>query len=152
MTKTKPNARLNQVFAMLVKSKPSKVAVANALNISPQSLGYYIKGRKIPVTVIEKWKEVYGQNLLELSEMDFEADLDTIIKNGTQANGTNGSHEKKFDQRVAEESINAEAFKRLQKDHEMFEKELNRAWDLIDRLLPKAKTQPIKRVNSNEGK
>jgi len=149
MTKSKQVPRLNQVLAMLVKTKPSQISVATSLGISSQSLGYYMRGRKIPAEVVQRWSEVYGQNLIELSKMDFDVNLDTIVLNGTRK-PVDADGKTSFDRAVEREAISAELWRQLQKDHAMFEKELDRAWALIDRLLPQSNAKPVKRINSDE--
>ena len=156
MPKGREVPRLNQVLGMLVKSKASQISVANALEISSQSLGYYIKGRRIPASVIQKWQEVFGQNLIELSTVDFDTDIDRIVTRSTEKRRQEVKHEQRVEE---EESITVELWRQLQKDHAMFEKnhamfekELERAWALIDRLLPQSPTIPVKRVDTNNGK
>lgn len=79
----KPLQPLNRLFALLVKQKASQVAVANTLGISSQSVGYYMRGRKIPIEVIEKWEEKYGQNLIAMSKTEFETQNETPVSRET---------------------------------------------------------------------
>lgn len=64
---------VNQVSELLNKLVPQKGAtksqVANKLKISPQLLGQYMKGRQKPKPdFYKKWKEVYGEDLLNYEE------------------------------------------------------------------------------------
>jgi hypothetical protein len=169
--------RLNQVLALLVRSKGTQISVANALGISSQSLGYYIKGRRIPAEVIERWERVYNQNLIAISKVDFVADMETIISNGTaihhdgsylrklHGNGHSAAddsrieiekiakqaaRDREFDKAVENEAITAELWKQLVKDHAQFKIELDRCWSIIDRLVPQAK-QAVKGVDTDKG-
>jgi predicted transcriptional regulator len=126
--------RINQVLAALVKKQESQVFVANELGISSQSLGYYMRGRKIPVTVLEKWKERYNQDLMELARSGFE----TIVSRETE--------KQRFDNELKQDAITLELWEQVQKDTSNKDKEIDRLWKLIDRLdLP---GDAIKRVPS----
>jgi hypothetical protein len=170
--------RLNQVLALLVRSKGTQISVANSLGISSQSLGYYIKGRRIPASIIERWEQVYNQNLIAISKLDFVADMETIISNGTNGHASGAdmfltgkglvdgkAHDGKslehlskltskaakdrdFDKAVENEAITQELWKQLVKDHAQFKLELDRCWSIIDRLVPQPKSQSLKGVDS----
>ena len=132
--------RLNQVLALLVKAKESQVSVANALGISSQSLGYYLRGRKVPASVIDRWEDVYKQNLIALSKQDFETDFETIVLRDKKARVQIDGGYTRMATPEELETLNMELFKQLQKDHEatieQLQKEIDRAWGLINRLVP----------------
>lgn len=134
----KPIPPINEAFAALVRSKGNQVRAAAALGISSQSIGYYMRGRKIPLEVILKVQDVYG--------------IDLISGNNRE---TDVSHETKRDElkhsfhtEVIKEAINQSMLEQLYKDLANFDKELDRAWALIDRLVPP--TQSIKGVTTKD--
>lgn len=59
--------RLNQILSQLVKEKGTNKDVAKPLGITPQALGKYMKGRKLPLALVTKWKDVYGEDLMQLA-------------------------------------------------------------------------------------
>lgn len=74
--------RLNQVLFDLVRKKGTNKKVAEPLGITPQALGKYLKGRKLPLTLVKKWKEVYGDDLLKLAEGQKEPNVSRETNNG----------------------------------------------------------------------
>jgi hypothetical protein len=77
--------KLNKVLADLTlkKGNGNQSLVANSLGIKPQTFGNYLKGREIPVSLIKRWKEVYGENLLALAETGFETNVSRETKQVT---------------------------------------------------------------------
>lgn len=134
---TKPISPINEAFAGLVKSKGSQVEAAALLGISSQSVGYYMRGRKIPADVIMKVQEVYGVNLLT-------GKIETNISRETNRDALKHS----FNTEVIKEAINQSMLEQLYKDLANFDKELDRAWALIDRLVPP--TQNIKGITAKD--
>lgn len=132
----KPIPRINQLFAQLVKAKESQVVVANELGISSQSVGYYMRGRKIPLDVIEKWEARYGQNLMTLSRSNFENNIETIVSRETKVEET---PKQMFDRAVENEAIKREMLDQLYKDLANQARHLDKALDLVARLLPPGK-------------
>lgn len=74
--------KINEILVRLTleKGKGNQSLVAAALDIKPQTFGNYLKGREIPVSLIIKWKKVYGEDLLALSETGVETNVDESIK------------------------------------------------------------------------
>lgn len=74
--------KINEVLVKLTleKGKGNQSLVAAALGIKPQTFGNYLKGREIPVTLVMKWKKVYGEDLLALSETDVKTNVDKSNK------------------------------------------------------------------------
>lgn len=67
--------RLNEVLLELVRKKGTNKKVAAPLGITPQALGKYLKGRKLPVSLLTKWKEVYGEDLMKLANGEKEPNV-----------------------------------------------------------------------------
>jgi hypothetical protein len=99
----KPIPRINQVFAILVKSKGTQTLVASELGIRTQDLGYYMRGRKIPSDVISAWQDRYGHNLIDLAKSNFETDLETIVSRETKM-----GHQKDTKSTVVDTTISTE--------------------------------------------
>jgi hypothetical protein len=70
--KEKEVPRINLAFAALVNSNGNQTEAAELLDFRSQDIGYYMRGRKIPIELIEACRKKYGYDLLELSKMDFE--------------------------------------------------------------------------------
>lgn len=63
-------AKINEVLAKLILEKGgNKAEIARKLgDVTPQAIGKYANDRAIPVEFIKRWKAVYGEDLLALSE------------------------------------------------------------------------------------
>lgn len=63
-------AKINDVLARLILEKGgNKAEIARKLgDVTPQAIGKYANNRAIPVSFIKRWKAVYGEDLIELSE------------------------------------------------------------------------------------
>lgn len=61
--------KINEILKELTlkKGKGNQKKVADELGFKPQTFGNYLKGRKIPGKLIQKWREVYGEDLVTLS-------------------------------------------------------------------------------------
>lgn len=72
--------RINKILADLTlrKGNGNQAEVARALDVKPQTFGNYLKGRKLPISLVDKWKEVYGEDLLELSKKDVSTTVDNV--------------------------------------------------------------------------
>lgn len=75
--------RINKVLYDLVKAKGTNESVAKPLGVTPQALGRYMKNRVPPVSFILRWKEVYKEDLLALSEPDNEPIVSRETKSGS---------------------------------------------------------------------
>jgi hypothetical protein len=75
--------KINEILAKLTleKGKGNQAKVANALGLKPQTFGNYLKGRKLPGSLIAKWKQVYGEDLISMSSLS--TDLSTNVSRGT---------------------------------------------------------------------
>jgi hypothetical protein len=123
--------KLNKVLAEMTvkKGKGNQSVVANALGIKPQTFGNYLRGREIPVSLIQRWKEVYGENLLALVETGFE---------------TNVSRETKTSKETATEQVKVmpmDVWHKVLKDSERFDdvlemnkEEMRNLWRLIHNM------------------
>lgn len=67
--------RLNEVLLELVRKKGTNKKVAAPLGITPQALGKYLKGRRLPVSLLTRWKEVYGEDLMKLANGEKEPNV-----------------------------------------------------------------------------
>lgn len=126
--------KINDVIAELIKRYGGKdIVIAAKLGVSSQRLGQYKNGQKKPgIDFIQKWKEVYGDDLLALCETSSE---------------TNVSHETKPTVKMIEMDVWEEltgAHHDLRENNRLFELEIERLWGLVNRLT----TQP---TNSNNG-
>jgi hypothetical protein len=63
--------KINEILANLTleKGKGNQAKVASALGLKPQTFGNYLKGRKLPGSLIAKWKEVYGEDLISMAAL-----------------------------------------------------------------------------------
>lgn len=79
--------RINEILKRLVleKGQGNQAKVAAALGVSPQRLGHYLKGRKLPLDFILTWKKVYGEDLVQMAEGK---DVPTNVVDTTVVNET----------------------------------------------------------------
>lgn len=116
--------RINEILAKLTleKGKGNQAKVARALGEKPQTFGNYIKGRTIPVSLIEKWKEVYGEDLLQLAKKP----ASTIVSKGV-------SRETNVDNVITGpvKVLPMDAWELLQDDNKEFKNEIKNLWDMI---------------------
>lgn len=116
--------RINEILAKLTleKGKGNQAKVARALGEKPQTFGNYIKGRTLPVSLIEKWKEVYGEDLLQLAKKP----ASTIVSKSV-------SRETNVDNVITGpvKVLPMDAWELLQDDNKEFKNEIKNLWDMI---------------------
>jgi plasmid maintenance system antidote protein VapI len=83
-------ARINEILQELVikKVKGNKAEAARRIGEKPQTFGNYLKERPIPADVIMKWKEEFGDDLLELA------------RNGTSTNVSRETTNVSFEHKI----------------------------------------------------
>lgn len=111
--------KINQVLYDLVKAKGTNESVSKPLGVTPQALGRYMKDRMPPVAFILKWKEVYKEDLLALSELD------------NEPNVSRETLQKEFDKEVGS-NLTMEMFKQVQKDSDGKDEFIRNLWKLIE--------------------
>ncbi len=142
------NNPLNVAFRRLMENHRLDDAKAQrALGIyTAAAIGNYRRGdRPISSKLIDRWEEVFSE--------DIRQEAKTIIKTNVSRETTLPAKSAKemFDKATENEAISGELWKQLQKDHDLFEKELERAWALIDRLLPGGGgSQSVKSISSKD--
>lgn len=84
---------LSHVLRGLIKEREGNniSAAARKLEVSPQLLGMYVRGRRPPnVKFIQKWKQVYGDDLLNYIETPIETKV-SPLNNRVKADTANDS-------------------------------------------------------------
>jgi hypothetical protein len=104
---------------------------------SSQKLGHYAEGKYSPKgEFFKRWKAEYGDDIERMAErnVSHETNRETLKHS--------------FNTEVIKEAINQSMLEQLYKDLANFDKELDRAWALIDRLTPPA--QRVKGVATKD--
>lgn len=131
--------KINELLVRLTleKGRGNKSVVAAALGEKPQTFGNYLKGRSIPITLIRKWKKVYGEDLLLLSETDVETNVDKSNNDKSFKREPDEPTPKQwFDKAVEQEITKRELIDRLYKDLDNQARHLDKALDLLAKHLP----------------
>lgn len=118
---------LNKALDRCIKDRDlSNEDVVRDLGIyTAAAIGNYRRGvRDVPTDLVEKWEEHYGENLY------------TIAKTLVSTDKTNVSRETVFNRTVENDVTKRELFDRLYKDLDNQARHLDKALDLVARLLP----------------
>lgn len=120
----KPISAINEAFAALVRRKGTQVEAAALLGISSQSVGYYMRGRKIPADVILKVQQVYGVNLLTGKT---DGVRETIV-----------SRETKRETKNETKTMDMDVWEVIKLNSEILGLEFKNLWDMIHSMRPES--------------